>query len=60
MSASAKFFLTKEKKEKKKKWVATARWQHNALQEFLTQKKKTHDCFREWDWEGVEEEFCED
>ena len=40
MSASAKFFLTKEKKEKKKKWVATARWQHNALQEFLTQKKK--------------------
>ena len=23
-------------------------------------KKKTHDCFREWDWEGVEEEFCED
>ena len=58
MSASAKFFLTKEKKEKKKEQPLHG--DNTMLCKSFWPKKKTHDCFREWDWEGVEEEFCED
>ena len=73
MRASGKFFFDnqekkkkkkkrEEKKEKKKKGATIARWQCNALQEFLTPKKKEKTMIisvSEIEKEA-EEEFCED
>ena len=54
------FFTKKKKKKKKKKWAATALWQCNALQEFLTPKKKKTWLFSVSEIEKeVEEEFLQ-
>ena len=62
MRAFVNFFFTKKKKkEKKKKGAAIAQWQCNALQEFLTQKKKKTMIISMSETEKeAEEEFCED